>query len=165
MDESTRTCTGCGVTQPSTEFPVRGKRCLPCRRAVIRAHYQANKPYYLAKARARQQRVVQENREWLIIYLRKHPCSDCGNRDIRVLEFDHRDPRLKQADVAVLARAGYPLRKVIAEVQRCDVRCANCHRIRTHQQRGWWGADLDGGTTPLDTGAPGGIRTPKPSDP
>ena len=62
--------------------------------------------------------------------------------DIRVLEFDHHDGTTKAADVSVLARSGYPLSRVEAEVLKCDVRCANCHRIRTHEQRGWWGARL-----------------------
>jgi hypothetical protein len=73
-------------------------------------------------------------------YLGEHPCVDCGNRDIRVLEFDHRDRATKVLAVAVLARGGYGLDRVKAEVDKCVVRCANCHRIRTHQQRGWWGA-------------------------
>ena len=51
------------------------------------------------------------------------------------------------AAVSVLARSGYPLERVIAEVARCDVRCTDCHRIRTHAQRDW-------------RGAPEGIRTP-----
>jgi hypothetical protein len=83
-----------------------------------------------------------ENREWLIGYLRDHPCVDCGTTDIRVLEFDHLEPGTKVLDVAVLARSGYSLDRVKAEIAKCVVRCANCHRIRTHEQRGWWGSKI-----------------------
>lgn len=102
--------------------------------------------------------MIDATRRWLADYLRAHPCIDCGFTDIRALEFDHREPEDKGSSVAVLARSGYPLDRVVAEIAKCDVRCANCHRIRTHHQRGWWGAENS-------IGAPGGIRTPKPSDP
>jgi hypothetical protein len=114
-------------------------RCLDCRRAAGRAHYRANRDYYLAKARRRQISVVLETRAWLVAYLREHPCVDCGNTDIRVLEFDHRDGARKLRAIALLAGQGYGLARVQSEIAECDVRCANCHRIRTHVQLGWWG--------------------------
>jgi hypothetical protein len=126
--------------------------CVDCRRERGRAHYRENRSYYLTKARRHQDKVVEQVREWVAQYLREHPCVDCGITDIRVLEFDHKDPSAKRLPVSVLARSGYSLMAVKEEIEKCDVRCANCHRIRTHEQQGWWGA-------------PGGIRTPKPSDP
>jgi hypothetical protein len=142
MSDELRRCSGCQRQLPAGSFPQRGSRCLDCRRATIRSHYTANRAYYIQKARRRRQRVVQETRNWLTEYLDEHPCVDCGNRDIRVLEFDHRDRMTKVLAVAVLARGGYGLDRVKAEVAKCVVRCANCHRIRTHQQRGWWGAGV-----------------------
>ena len=162
MEDQYRTCPECLLTLPIAIFPARGRRCLDCRRAGIRRHYAANRPYYLAKAKARQRRVNEENRAWLISYLFDHPCVDCGMADIRVLEFDHIDATSKILDVAVLARSGYSLDRVKAEVRKCVVRCANCHRIRTHAQGGWWGSKIQRTGA---SGAPGGIRTPKPSDP
>lgn len=70
-------------------------------------------------------------RLWLKEYLRLNPCVDCGQTDIRVLEFDHRDPARKVANVGRMARSGVSVEAVIREVAKCDVRCANCHRIRT----------------------------------
>lgn len=80
-----------------------------------------------------------EVREWIHTYLQEHPCIDCGESDVRTLEFGHRDGEKKSAAVAVLARGGHSLGRVRAEIDRCDVRCANCHRIRTHDQRGGGG--------------------------
>jgi hypothetical protein len=142
MDGDSRTCPSCGVTRSAADFPDRGARCLDCRRAAGRAHYRANREYYLAKARRRTERVVQETRAWLLTYLREHPCVDCGNEDVRVLEFDHRDGATKLRAIAILAGQGFGLARVQAEIEQCDVRCANCHRIRTHLQRGWWGKDI-----------------------
>lgn len=142
MDGDTRLCPGCREPRATADFPARGHRCLECRRATIRAHYRAHRDYYLAKARRRQRQVVLETRAWLVGYLSSHPCVDCGNRDIRVLEFDHRDGATKVLPIAVLAGQGYSLVRVQAEIEKCDVRCANCHRIRTHDQLGWWGRGL-----------------------
>lgn len=150
MTSESRPCSACGRSRDTAAFPAKGSRCLDCRRKSIRAHYLANRDYYLAKARRRQARVVEETRAWLLNYLLEHPCVDCTMSDVRVLEFDHRDDSVKVASVAVLARSGYPLAKVQEEVKKCDVRCANCHRIRTHKQRGWWGAML----TVEDSGRP-----------
>jgi hypothetical protein len=138
-----RQCSRCGRDADATSFPVTGSHRLECRRSIVRAHYEANREYYKLKARRRQRRIIEETRAWLIQYLRTHPCVDCGATDMRVLEFDHRDGSSKSASVAVLDRSGYPLARVQAEVMKCDARCANCHRIRTHSQRHWWGADVD----------------------
>jgi hypothetical protein len=59
-----------------------------------------------------------------------------------VLEFDHRDGTTKLRAIAILAGQGFGLARVQAEIDRCDVRCATCHRIRTHVQRGWRGKDV-----------------------
>ena len=143
--ENRRRCSSCGEAKPAQAFPERtGQRCLDCRRADGRRHYQSNRAYYVAKARKRQQEVIAEVRVWLTDYLMTHPCVDCGVADVRVLEFDHRDPGEKRYAVSVLARGGYSLRQVQAEVLKCDVRCANCHRIRTHDQWGWWASSLRG---------------------
>lgn len=111
---------------------------MACRRANGRAHYRLSRQYYLAKARKRNVRTAKRVRDWLLDYLVQHPCVDCGLRDVRVLEFDHRDPEAKRAEISVLAATGYSLAAVQAEVRLCDVRCANCHIIRTRSQLGWW---------------------------
>lgn len=132
-------------------FGKRGSRCAQCRAIKRREHYLANRDYYAAKARRRQKRVVQGNLDFILSYLSENPCRDCGESDPRVLEFDHRDDEPKRAPVSVLARSGYSLQAVVAEVARCDVRCANCHRRRTHDQLGWWGrARHDSNVQPFD---------------
>lgn len=57
-------------------------------------------------------------------------CIDCGYADNPVaLDFDHRDPELKILGVSEMLT--YSWRKIIAELDKCDVRCANCHRVKT----------------------------------
>lgn len=67
-------------------------------------------------------------------YLLAHPCIDCGEADPLVLEFDHRGD--KRSAVVDLMRRHAPWEEIIVEIQKCDVRCANCHRRRTARVRG-----------------------------
>ena len=75
-------------------------------------------------------RAAEDNFDWLLQYLVEHPCVDCGERDILVLEFDH-VRGAKRDNVTRLARGGWALATVRLEVEKCDVRCANCHRRKT----------------------------------
>lgn len=56
-------------------------------------------------------------------------CTDCGyNAHPAALEFDHILGG-KQANVSALI--GYTWVRIQAEIAKCEVVCANCHRIRT----------------------------------
>ena len=68
-------------------------------------------------------------------YLRLHPCVDCGESDIVVLEFDHL--RDKTRNVSYLIGTG-EIPRIKEEIAKCDVVCANCHRRRTSERGGWY---------------------------
>jgi hypothetical protein len=73
---------------------------------------------------------------------------------MRVLEFDH--VAEKQALVSRLVHEGVRISVLEAEVARCEVVCANCHRRRTARRAGWIRA---GGQLSLATlGSPRGWR-------
>ena len=63
-------------------------------------------------------------------------CVDCGERDIRVLEFDHVRGK-KVANISTLATTGSCWRRIAEEIAKCEIRCANCHRRKTFEQFGW----------------------------
>lgn len=135
-------CSACGQKKPAAEFSFSDEArrllnsyCRGCHAAYRHAHYLANKPDYVRRAIAQMSARRKENRRQVLAYLSTHPCVDCGIADPVVLEFDHRDPRLKAAHVGVLMSK--PWVRVRAEIDKCDVRCANCHRIRTADQFGW----------------------------
>lgn len=70
-------------------------------------------------------------------YLLGHPCVDCGESDITVLEFDHVRGR-KIGAVSALIAANVRWSVVAEEISKCDVRCSNCHTKIT-ARRGNWG--------------------------
>jgi hypothetical protein len=85
-------------------------------------------------ARARRRRVAAARR-FITGFLARHPCVDCGESDVRVLDFDHVGD--KSALVSALVAWGAPRRRIEAEIAQCEVRCANCHRRVTARRAGW----------------------------
>lgn len=67
-------------------------------------------------------------------FLETHPCTDCGERDTIVLEFDHVRGR-KLFGISYLKRMG-SLEQMVIEIAKCEVVCANCHKRRTHARGG-----------------------------
>lgn len=67
-------------------------------------------------------------------YLETHPCVDCGENDPVVLEFDHVRGE-KEFNIADVARNAVGREKLQEEIQKCEVRCANCHRRKTKRER------------------------------
>lgn len=56
-------------------------------------------------------------------------CAECGNNDFRVLDFDHIDRSTKEFNVADGIQGGFSIEKLMNEVSKCQVLCANCHRM------------------------------------
>jgi len=133
-------CGRCRTVKPVEEFGLhRGRRsgrqqaCRSCRVEVAAASYLSTRDRHNPKRAVWTARNVAANQGWVLGYLSTHPCVDCGLADVRVLEFDH--VAGKDAGVSVLIRAT-TVAKLAAEVARCDVGCANCHRVRTYVRAG-----------------------------
>ncbi len=75
-------------------------------------------------------------REFVFDYLSKHPCIKCGETDPVVLEFHHLGDN--STEVARLLGRGASLDALKAEIDKCAVVCANCHRRITAEERGWY---------------------------
>ena len=112
--------------------------CKECSREYIRDHYKKNRKYYLLKARRRNSEIRQKAREYIGSYLSTHPCVDCEETDILVLEFDHKEKSGKSDDVSRIIRRTASLEQLIKEISKCDVRCANCHRRKTEKESKSW---------------------------
>lgn len=135
-----RRCGRCGESKPAGEFnwrrEARGQRdslCRPCRAAYHREHYLRNKQRYVDQARARKRALALERTAYLFEYFADHPCADCGEEDVRVLEFDHLQEKAFNIGQALAYRAWS---SILAEIEKCEVVCANCHRRRTARRGG-----------------------------
>lgn len=61
------------------------------------------------------------------------PCADCGQSyPPYVMDYHHRDPATKEFKVSLARANTWAWSRVKAEIDKCDLLCANCHRIREH---------------------------------
>lgn len=94
-----------------------------------RRYYQANHERQLSLALIRRKRAYFEKRN-IINKIKNIPCKDCGKiYPYYVMDFDHRDKNDKINDISKMARSS--LNNLMKEIAKCDIVCANCHRIRT----------------------------------
>jgi hypothetical protein len=72
--------------------------------------------------------------QWVDEYKLSKGCADCGyNAHPAALDFDHRPGTAKVRDIKRGNTFGW--QALLAEIEKCDVVCANCHRIRTVNRR------------------------------
>jgi hypothetical protein len=130
-------CPKCHVVKDATEFPRRepGRQspsayCKPCQRVYSKAHYQRNRgKHNLRRAEhAREYRV--RNQHFIARILTGAFCIDCGEDDPIVLEFDH-VMSTKRYNVSSMTYRGVSVASIVAEIAKCVIRCANCHRRKT----------------------------------
>jgi predicted HNH restriction endonuclease len=64
----------------------------------------------------------------------KTSCQICGENDVRCLDFHHRNPGEKSFSVVQSIRS---MPRLLQEIEKCDILCANCHR-KLHSKRRLW---------------------------
>ncbi len=92
-----------------------------------------------AKARLRKQKTDWQrnngikNREALAAIKVDRGCAKCGyNEHSAALDFNHIDPSKKTGNIAEKV-SNWSLKKLMTEVDKCEVLCANCHRIHSYE--------------------------------
>jgi hypothetical protein len=118
-------------------------RCKSCQSVKFKTWQQSN-PKSKNNERANLWKVSRkkETRAKMLEYFQLNPCVDCKNSDVRVLQFDHKDGAEKIANVSALLHRGFSWENLLKEISKCDVRCANCHQIRTGIQFNYWNMGL-----------------------
>jgi hypothetical protein len=105
-------------------------------REASRRHYAKHRERVIAKAKVNSKVAKSRIRAYINNHLKANPCVDCGETDIVVLEFDHIGND-KHFSISDATRLGYGMPKLKAEMAKCEVRCANCHRKKTYERGGW----------------------------
>lgn len=137
-----KNCTRCEAPFEQEEFPVinskTGKRssmCSECKREYDREHYAKHKERRIPMKKVNSQTLRNRNLRYIVDYLMKNPCVDCGEKDFVVLEFDHQGN--KSGNISNMKNHN-SLQVIKDEIAKCDVVCANCHRRRTAKQFGYY---------------------------
>lgn len=74
-----------------------------------------------------------KQRDRFIEFKKTLTCEECGLKDHRVIEFHHKDPAQKDREVSLMI--SWSWEKIMEEVDKCSVLCANCHRILHYEER------------------------------
>lgn len=136
-------CTVCCQDKPFGEFYLDSKNdsdgrrsnCAECQKAAsIASYYRLDREKLNARVR-----LATTTRMARVNALKDVPCADCGGRfPAYCMDFDH-VRGVKVMAVSRMIRQAVAWEKVLAEVAKCEVVCANCHRIRTQERRQQYG--------------------------
>ena len=96
--------------------------CKSCDLKRQQARYDSGR----GKKKARQFKIWERNKAFVIDYKDRHPCK-CGETRHYVLDFHHRDPEEKEYMISRMLRDA-SIQRLAAEMYKCDVMCSNCHR-------------------------------------
>lgn len=146
--EMLKRCATCKEEKPRKEFYInRAKpdgRQYSCKVCQRRYHndtwYESHRKHRIQQVKERKARVTRENYRKIFMEYFIHGCVDCGENDHRLLEFDHvkgikKRGRIRPTEgVGSLVRAGYKWETIEKEIQKCKIRCRNCHHLKTHKQ-------------------------------
>jgi hypothetical protein len=133
--ESMKRCAKCKVEQPFENFAKNKKTadglqfwCRTCKKANDAEYYQANKDKYKRYSREQYERI-----NAVLTELKSRPCTDCGRTfPPYCMDFDHLEDEAKRFNVGNARK--YSVKALLEEVKKCDLVCAVCHRIRTHNR-------------------------------
>jgi len=118
MNPKDKLCRYCGRLCPEDAFGV----ALTTKIKVYRRHkcrdcYRSTKKALIAR-----------HYDWLSSYKRERGCARCGVADPRVLDFHHKDKKDKLFGIGGYRRE-IGFQRLKDEIEKCEVVCANCHRI------------------------------------
>lgn len=81
-------------------------------------------------SRVRKREYILRNQTFINEYKNKRTCVDCGiSYHSSVMEFDH-ITNDKSFNISEGVRNGLSLKRLEQEIAKCELVCANCHRLR-----------------------------------
>ena len=141
-----KACTKCNEEKPESAFYYNKSKdkldshCKDCQREYRKQHYRSNKKYYKDKAKRNWQPIIDDNQRKIKKLLQSSSCKDCGEKNWLVLEFDHLPQFTKSFNIST-GMKNFRWEKVLTEIKKCDIVCANCHRLRTQKRSNNWRLD------------------------
>lgn len=139
----TKKCTICLEIKSATDFNKNKSKkdglnslCKECSRIRSKQYYAENKTIHVKNVGMRCRHQRYKNREFVLEYLKTHPCVVCNETDPVVLEFNHL--RDKKENISRMWAQGFALSSIKKEIEKCEVLCANCHRRKTAKDFGWY---------------------------
>jgi len=96
-------------------------------REYNRLYYQQNREHLLGKQAEKNRRFAENRRKWLVEYKKTLACVRCGESHPATLTFHHKNSLEKSFEIGNALKLGVGLKRLLAEIEKCEVICANCH--------------------------------------
>lgn len=109
-------CSGCGLEKPDNEFYWKNRN-----------HTKLNSKCKLC-SNARMTQLRRERYKKVQNYKSSVGCKICGEKRPWVLDLHHREGEKKERNISDMLRKNISWEKILKELTKCDVLCANCHR-------------------------------------
>jgi hypothetical protein len=77
---------------------------------------------------ASNKRYRQKTKQWFVELKSTMKCNRCPESAFECLDFHHSDPTEKEHNIHKMVGFGYGREAILAEIAKCEVLCANCHR-------------------------------------
>jgi hypothetical protein len=127
----TKVCTRCGKKKPLKEFATNRSKpdglnwqCRGCQAAYHKDHYEKHKARYIQQAKDHKDVI----RAYVATIRLACTAKGCHEDHPATLDFHHKDPSTKEANVAHMITRGWSINRVKEELRKCRVLCSNCHR-------------------------------------
>ena len=130
-------CSKCNETKSLSEFGKKGNGvqpyCRPCNKEHCREYYAKNKEKQKIQIYASRKIRIDRTKEYVSKLKSTTPCKDCGiYYPSYVMDFDHQHS--KEFLVSKAVAEGASFYKIKKEIEKCEIVCSNCHRIRTYSK-------------------------------
>ena len=96
-----------------------------------KAYYERNKQNVIKKINAKKR----VHRTWFNNYKATLSCIECGFDHPAALDFHHVERKKTNRKVNELVSDGHTKKRILEELAKCVVLCANCHRVHHHEER------------------------------
>lgn len=115
--------------------------CKDCRKEDDKRSYNKNIISNRISSLILKNKARNRNRQFICDYLVNKSCIDCGEKDPIVLEFDHIENKFDNLSNLIL---NCSLERLVKEIKKCEIRCANCHRRKSSLNLGYYKTKIVG---------------------
>lgn len=137
-------CIKCKIKKYLNEFWKKSKSkdwlqsiCKVCKRDYNNNYYKNKSLEYKYNKKIVSNKRQKKILEYIFNIKLERWCIDCWyNKYAAALQFDH--IHSKVSSISKMVKEWNSLNTILAEIEKCEVRCANCHHIRTSKQFGWY---------------------------
>lgn len=127
-------CALCGAEVETGKGRKTQSYCKACMSSYFKEYYGQRQKHYLKVTNESRRRRQAEWRQ-LLEQLKSKPCCDCGKSfPPFCMDFDHLEREFKVAAIPVMVSGNASKERILAELEKTEIVCANCHREREHQR-------------------------------